>query len=75
MGLRIRTNISSMNAQRRLERSTRSVSDSASKLSSGKRINRAADDAAGLYIASNINNDVRSLQQAKKNANDGIFLL
>ena len=75
MGLRIRTNIASINSQRRLERSTRAVVDSAGKLSSGKRINKAADDAAGLAIASNLNADVRSLMQAKRNANDGISLV
>ena len=75
MGLRIRTNVSSINAQRRLERSTLGVQDSAAKLASGKRINRAADDAAGLAIASNLNADVRSLGQAKRNANDGISLV
>lgn len=75
MGLRIRTNISSVNAQRRLERSTAAVTDSAAKLASGKRINKAADDAAGLAIASNLNADVRSLSQARRNANDGISLV
>ncbi len=75
MGLRIRTNVASINAQRRLERATQAVSDSAGKLSSGKRINKAADDAAGLAIASNLNADVRSLVQARRNANDGISLV
>lgn len=75
MGLRIRTNVASINAQRRLERATSAVSDSAGKLSSGKRINKAADDAAGLAIASNLNADVRSLSQARRNANDGISLV
>ena len=75
MGLRIRTNVASINAQRRLERATMAVSDSAGKLSSGKRINKAADDAAGLAISSNLNADVRSLVQARRNANDGISLV
>ncbi|SMF32740.1 flagellin [Pseudobacteriovorax antillogorgiicola] len=75
MGLRIRTNVASINSQRRLERSTLAVTDSAGKLASGKRINKAADDAAGLAIASNLHADVRSLLQAKRNANDGISLV
>lgn len=75
MGLRIRTNVASINAQRRLERSTRAVNDASGKLASGKRINRASDDAAGLAIASNLNSDVRSLLQSKRNANDGISLV
>jgi len=75
MGLRIRTNVSSLNAQRRLESSTESLSNSASKLASGERINRAADDAAGLAISDNLRADVRSLAQARRNANDGISLV
>lgn len=75
MGLRIRTNVASLNAQRRLEKNTSALTDSANKLASGKRINKAADDAAGLGIASNLNADIRSLSQAKRNANDGISLV
>lgn len=75
MGLRIRTNIASVNAQRRLGRSTQALQDSSSKLSSGKRINKAADDAAGLAISTNLNADIRSLSQAKRNASDGISLV
>lgn len=75
MGLRIRTNIASINSQRRLARSTQAMQDSSGKLSSGKRINKAADDAAGLAISSNLNADVRSLSQAKRNASDGISLV
>ena len=69
MGLRIRTNVASLNAQRRLESSTSALADSSNKLASGKRINKAADDAAGLAISSNLNADVRSLTQARRNAN------
>ncbi|MDQ3230577.1 MAG: flagellin FliC, partial [Pseudobdellovibrionaceae bacterium] len=72
MGLRIRTNIASINAQRRLETSTNKLTDSAAKLASGKRINKAADDAAGLAISSNLTADIRSLNQARRNANDGV---
>ena len=75
MGLRIRTNTASLNAQRRLGKSVQNVEDSAAKLSSGKRINRAADDAAGLAISSNLSSDVRSLNQAKRNAQDGVSLV
>ena len=75
MGLRIRTNIASLNAQRRLGTSTNALQGSAKKLSSGKRINIAADDAAGLAISSNLNADVRSLNQAKRNALDGVSLV
>jgi flagellin len=75
MGLRIRTNTASLNAQRRVGKSVQNVEDSAAKLSSGKRINKAADDAAGLAISSNLNADVRSLNQAKRNAQDGVSLV
>lgn len=75
MGLRIRTNIASINAQRRLETSTKGLGESAAKLASGKRINKAADDAAGLAISSNLTADIRSLNQARRNASDGISLV
>lgn len=75
MGLRIRTNISSINAQRRLKDSTMALQSAAEKMASGKRINKAADDAAGLAIASKLNADIRSLNQAKRNASDGISLV
>ncbi len=75
MGLRIRTNISSLNAQRRLSKSTSNLQESGAKLASGKRINKAADDAAGLAISSNLSADIRSLNQAKRNASDGVSLV
>lgn len=75
MGLRIRTNVASLNAQRQLAKTTQTLGDSSGKLSSGKRINKAADDAAGLAISSNLGADIRSLTQAKRNANDGISLV
>lgn len=75
MGLRIRTNISSLNAQRRLGTSTDSLNNSGNKLASGERINKAADDAAGLAISENLRADVRSLNQAKRNALDGVSLV
>jgi len=75
MGMRIRTNIASLNAQRRLGSSTDILSNSAAKLASGERINKAADDAAGLAISENLRADVRSLNQAKRNALDGVSVL
>jgi len=75
MGLRIRTNIASLNAQRRLGMSTDAMNNSGNKLASGERINKAADDAAGLAISENLRADVRSLNQAKRNANDGVSLV
>lgn len=75
MGLRIRTNVASVNAQRRLSISTGDLQQSMAKLASGKRINKAADDAAGLAISENLRADVRSLNQAKRNASDGVSLV
>ena len=75
MGLRIRTNVSSLGAQRRLGLSTTQLQESMSKLASGSRINKAADDAAGLAISENLKADIRSLNQAKRNALDGVSLV
>jgi flagellin len=75
MGLRIKTNISSLQAQRHLSDTTNELMDSSTKLASGERINRASDDAAGLAISENLRADVRSLNQAKRNANDGVSLI
>jgi len=75
MGLRIRTNVASVNAQRRLAVSSGKLSETMSKLASGSRINKAADDAAGLAISDNLRADMRSLSQARRNANDGISLV
>ena len=75
MGLRINTNVSSLNAQRNLADSTTKLGRSLQRLSSGLRINRAADDAAGLAISEKFRAEIRSLGQAQRNANDGISLL
>lgn len=75
MGLRIRTNVQALNAQRRLEGVTNQMGESMSKLSSGYRINKAADDAAGLAISEQNRGELRSLSQAKRNANDGVSML
>ena len=75
MGLRIATNVASVNAQRHL-RETRSLLDrSLERLSSGYRINRAGDDAAGLAISEKLRAKTRGLVQAERNANDGISLI
>ncbi|MCA2961220.1 MAG: flagellin FliC [Silvanigrellales bacterium] len=75
MGLRIKTNVQSIFAQRMLGISTSETALRNERLSSGYRINKAADDAAGLAIAENLRADVRSLGQAKRNAADGISLV
>ena len=75
MGLRIRTNVQAINAQRQLAMSTQTAARHMEKLSSGYRINRAADDAAGLAISENLNADIRSLGQAKRNANDAVAMV
>ncbi len=75
MGLRIRTNIASVNAQRNLGNSTNALGEDMAKLSSGYRINKSADDAAGLAISETLKAKTRSLEQAKRNANDGVSLI
>ena len=75
MGLRINTNIAALNAQRTLSRTTLALNRSLERLSSGLRINRARDDAAGLAIAENFNSIVRGAQQAARNTQDGINLV
>lgn len=70
----INTNISSLNAQRNLNRSQNDLAVSLQRLSSGLRINSAKDDAAGLAIADRMTTQVRGLDQARRNANDGISL-
>ncbi|MCB1875328.1 MAG: flagellin FliC [Chromatiales bacterium] len=71
----INTNISSINAQRQLNRSQSHLQVSLERLSSGLRINRAKDDAAGLAISERFTSQIRGLEQAARNANDGISLL
>lgn len=75
MGLRIKTNISSINAQRNLSKTNGQTREVMQQLSSGYRINKAADDAAGLAISNNITAKTRSLEQAARNANDGVSLV
>jgi flagellin len=71
----INTNMMSLNSQRALNVSQRSLQISAERLSSGLRINRAKDDAAGLAISERITAQIRGLDQAMRNANDGISML
>ena len=75
MGLRVNSNVASVNAQRNLVNSTTNLQRSLQRLSSGLRITRASDDAAGLAISEGFRADVRSLTQAQRNANDGISYL
>ncbi len=75
MGLRVNTNVASLNAQRNLFNTNVKLGKSLEKLSSGLRINRAGDDAAGLAISESLRADIRSLQQAGRNANDGISMV
>lgn len=75
MGLRIRTNVASVNSQRNLSKATEAMQQNMTKLSSGYRINKSADDAAGLAISETMKGQIRSLEQAKRNANDGISMV
>lgn len=75
MGLRIATNVQALNAQRNLGISNEKQALSLSKMSSGSRITKSGDDAAGLSISEKLKASIRSLQQANRNANDGISLV
>jgi len=75
MGLRIATNISSMAGQRNLGQVKKDQSESFEKLASGSRINKAADDAAGLAISEKMKANMRGVSQATRNAGDGISLI
>lgn len=75
MGLRINTNTASLNAQRNLSGTKLNLDKSLERLSSGYRINRAGDDAAGLAISENLRAQVRGLKQASRNAQDGVSLV
>ncbi|MCB9553981.1 MAG: flagellin [Myxococcales bacterium] len=74
MGLFINTNVASLNAQRNLTSSTTQLSRSFQRLSTGKRINSARDDAAGLAISTRFTAQIRGLNQAVRNTNDGISM-
>jgi len=75
MGLRIATNVSSITSQRHLRNTRRALDKSLERLSSGYRINRSGDDAAGLAISEKLRAKVRGLIQAERNANDGVSLI
>ncbi len=75
MGLRINTNVPALNTARILKRSTADLNKTLERLSSGLRINRAADDAAGLAIAEGFHAVVRGAQVAQRNSQDGISLV
>ncbi|MCX7814990.1 MAG: flagellin, partial [Tepidimonas ignava] len=74
MSLTINTNVISLNAQRQLNSSQNALQTAMQRLSSGLRINSAKDDAAGLAIAERMTTQIRGLNQAARNANDGISL-
>lgn len=75
MGLRINTNTASLNAQRNLRSTKLGLDKSLERLSSGFRVNRAGDDAAGLAISENLKAQIRGLKQASRNAQDGVSLI
>ena len=75
MGLRIKTNLGSLVAQRQLGKSQADMASSLEKLASGQRINKSSDDAAGLAVSEAMRAKIKGLDQAKRNANDGISFL
>jgi flagellin len=74
MALVVNSNVQSLNSQRQLSNSTNDLAGNFERLSSGKRINSAKDDAAGLQISSRLTSQINGLNQASRNANDGISL-
>ncbi len=75
MGMRITTNVPSLNAQRSMSTNSREMNKSMAQLSTGSRITKAGDDAAGLAISENLKAQIRSFGQAARNANDGISMI
>ncbi|MEM7199169.1 MAG: flagellin [Planctomycetota bacterium] len=75
MGLRVNTNVASINAQRNLSQVNGRLNNNFRRLSTGLRIATAADDAAGLAISERLRAQIRSVEQAKRNGNDGISLV
>src|SRR3954470_16873642 len=75
MALRIQNNIEAFNAHRQLEGTSNAMSKSMQRLSSGYRINRAADDAAGLAISEKLRAQIGGLDQAQRNAQDAVSLV
>lgn len=75
MGITVSTNMASMNALTNLNRTNRSLSSTLGRISSGSRVLSAADDAAGLAVAENLDADRKSLAVAQRNVNDGISVI
>jgi flagellin len=75
MALTVRTNLSAMNAANSLKKTQDSLSNTLGRISSGMRINRAGDDAAGLAVATQLNVEAESMEQAMRNANDGVSII
>ena len=75
MALSVLTNVASLGAQQNLAKTSNRLNQNIQRLSSGRRINRSADDAAGLAISSKMSAHIRSLSQAKRNANDAVSLI
>lgn len=75
MGLRVSTNVASINAQKSMASVQRGLQLSFAQLSSGSRITKAADDAAGLSISETLNSTIRGYTQAQRNANDGMSMV
>jgi flagellin len=75
VGLRISTNVASINAQKNLRGTQRAMETSLARLSSGFRINQASDDAAGLAVSENLKAQIRGLRQASRNSQDGVSLV
>ncbi|CCU80828.1 Flagellin protein FlaA [Halanaerobium saccharolyticum subsp. saccharolyticum DSM 6643] len=73
--MRINTNVAALNSYNQLKNTNNNLSKSLSRLSSGKRINSAADDAAGLAISEKMNSQIKGLAQAQRNAQDGISMI
>ncbi len=75
MGLRIATNVSSLIAQRHAQTNSNLMDKSLERLSSGYRINKSSDDAAGLAVSESLRAKVRGLNQAKRNASDAVSMV
>jgi flagellin len=75
MGISVGTNPTSLNAQRNLGSTQRSLAGNLARLSSGLRINQAADDAAGLGVSERLKSQIRGMSQASRNANDGVSMI
>lgn len=75
MGFRINTNTASLSAQKALKKTTSKEQNLTTQLATGQRINKSADDAAGLAISEKLKANIRSSQQANRNANDGISMI